>query len=165
MPAAPALAAPAVPEPPKPPEIRRWHRKVGGGVVKLALAGIEKGIDKLGRVADAPDRDDDDVVEATEDFAEQMAIWFPNTDVPPWGRGLIVLAGIAGEMYVDAEPKKKELPSNSPGAKSSQQTATPQPTAPAAPTPSAPAEPTLGTMTPAVPDQVQATPTTEPVAV
>lgn len=148
--ALPGQVAGAPPAPPAPPPIKRWHERAGKGSVSLAFTAIDKFIDWRGKEAEVPDDDDKDRVEAGHDMAEQFSIWFPDTEVPPWGRALITVAAMGGEMYVTAVPKKSAEPSAQPSPKSSQPSAPPPPPVRVAATSASPPPPVPPVPTPAI---------------
>lgn len=104
------LTSPA-PTPAAPPKAKGWCKPAGKRLADLFVAACEFGIEKLAR-RKPNEPDDDDVDDFGEAMGQQLAIWFPDTEMTPGKQLMLSGAFIAGAMCIGAEklpPEPKKL--------------------------------------------------------
>lgn len=84
----------------------------------LADMGANAALKRVGKEVEETDADDQERREIETEMAEQMAIWFPKTNIQPWGRAAILFAGVMGEKVITARDKERPaLPAANPRAR------------------------------------------------
>jgi hypothetical protein len=130
LPGAPAVAPdaekaePGKSAPPLKP--KGWCKSAGNKLAKLFDAGVDwVGEEVFNR--ELNDADDADVKEMGEGLGEQLAVWFPDSELTPWKKIIVAGACIVAEKSIGS---KKLPPKPKPGDAIAAKPTTPAPTTP-----------------------------------
>jgi len=114
-----------------------WCKSAGKKLAKLFDVGVDWAAEELFN-REANDADADDVKEMGEGIGEQMAVWFPDSELTPWKK--IIVAGgciVAEKMIGSTKLPPKPKPGDTIAAKAAAPAIAPKPLAlvPSSPVP------------------------------